>query len=169
MHSLVYTNVCHTPHTLEACSGACKSMQGVFLAPDGINTAMQLFSRQVAHLRMAMCESCVYQAHLCSFFALLGAMPHCLKAEADAIMLMIRTARETTEHPAAEAEPSTGDPTAVFISSASLSGANWTQLSDVMLVDVDCAFKVFLITQYVPAHVRCLNTLSTRRLLMHQV
>ena len=145
-------------------------MQGVFLAPDGINTAMQLFSRQVTHLRMAMRESCVYQAHLCSFFALLGAMPHCLEAEADAIMLMIRTARETTEHPAAEAQPSTGGPPAVFIFFASLLAAEWIQLSDIMLdIYVDCAFKVLLITQYVPAIVLYLNILFTRRLLMHQV
>ena len=100
-------------------------MQGVFLAPDGISTAMQLFSRQTAQLCVAMRESCVYQAHLCSFFALLGAMPQCLKAEADAIMLMIRTARDTTEHPAAEAQPSSGDLTAVFISSASPLKADW--------------------------------------------
>lgn len=100
-------------------------MQGVFLAPDGLSNAMQLFSRQAAHLCTAMRGSSMYQAHLCSFFALLGAMPQCLRAEADAIMLMIRTARDTTEHPAAEAQPGTGDLTAVFISSASPLRANW--------------------------------------------
>ena len=94
-------------------------MQGVFLAPDGISTAMQLFSQQTTQLRTAMRESSIYQADLCSFFALLGAMPQCLKAEADAIMLMIRTAREKIEHTAAEAQPSTGDTTIPFISSAS--------------------------------------------------
>ena len=109
--------------------------------------------RQTAQLCMAVRETSVYQAHLCSFFALLGAMPQCLKAEADAILLMIRTARETTKHPAAEAQPSTGDPTAVFILSASLFGKKWAQLFDIVLdVDVNCAFEVFLITQYGSCH-----------------
>ena len=125
MHSLIHTKVKYTLHKLGARSRASRSVQGVFLAPDGISTAMQLFSRQTTQLCVAMRESSMYQAHLCSFFALLGAMPQCLKAEADAVMLMIRTARDATEHPAAEAQPGTGDLTAVFISSASLLRANW--------------------------------------------
>ena len=84
-------------------------MQGVFRAPDGTSTAMQLFHQEATHLCTAVRESSVYQAHLCGFFALLGAMPQCLKAEADAIMLMIRTAREKAGNAAAEAQPKAGD------------------------------------------------------------
>ena len=107
--ALCAQDCCCILHGVEACCGACGSLQGIFHAQDGISTAMQLFSVQTAHLRMAVHESSVYQAQLCGFFSLLGAMPQCLKAETDAIMLMIRRARETSEHTAAEAQPSNGD------------------------------------------------------------
>ena len=111
-------NCCCILHGVEAHCQACGSVQGVFLAPDGISTAMQLFSRQTTHLCTVMHKNTLYQAHLCNFFSLLGAMPQCLKAEADAIILMIRRAREDSEHSAAEAQLGTGDTihlTSIFV------------------------------------------------------
>ena len=70
------------------------NVQTVFRASEGASSAMQLFTGQAARLSSSVQDGALHQAQLCSFFTLLGAMPHSLKAEADAILGMIRNARE---------------------------------------------------------------------------
>lgn len=69
-------------------------LQTLFFAADGPSIGMQLFNQQAARLHTAMQDKSLHWAQLGSFFTLLGALPQCLKAEADAILLMIRRARE---------------------------------------------------------------------------
>ena len=69
-------------------------MQALFLAADGPSIGIKLFSQQAASLLTALQDKSLRCVQLCSFFTLLGALPQCLKAEADAILLMIRSARE---------------------------------------------------------------------------
>ena len=73
------------------------NVQTVFRASEGASSAMQLFTGQAARLSSTVQDGALRQAQLCSFFTLLGAMPQCLKAEADAILAMIRNAREDTK------------------------------------------------------------------------
>ncbi len=78
-----------------------------FHAPEGASTAMQLFMGQATRLSHALQDGALSPAWLCSFFTVLGAMPQCLKAEADAILAMLRSARETDQQQGGEADPDT--------------------------------------------------------------
>ena len=69
-------------------------LQALFLAADGPSIGIKLFSQQAASLLTALQDKSLRCAQLRSFFTLLGALPQCLKAEADAILLMIRSTRE---------------------------------------------------------------------------
>ncbi len=66
---------------------------------------MQLFTGQATRLSSATQDGTLHVAQLCSLFTLLGAMPQCLRAEADAILAMIRSARETDQEQGDEACP----------------------------------------------------------------
>ena len=52
-----------------------------------------------------MQEATLCVAQLCSFFTLIGAMPQCLRTEADAILAMIKCARDTDQEEGIEACP----------------------------------------------------------------
>ena len=83
-------------------------LQALFLAADGPSIGMQLFNQQAASLHTAMQGKSLHWAQLGSFFALLGALPQCLKAEADAILPMIRRAREEKQEDEDEAKQNCG-------------------------------------------------------------
>ena len=80
-----------------------REAQVSFQAPDGASTAMQLFTGQATRLSSALQDGTLCSAQLCSFFTLLGAMPQCLKAEADAVLAMVKSARETNQEQGEEA------------------------------------------------------------------
>ena len=87
------------------CAYPVRSMQVSFHGPNVASTAMQLFRGQATRLKCAMQEGTLSIAQFCSFFTLLGAMPQCLRVEADAILAMIRSARETDQENGDEARP----------------------------------------------------------------